>query len=77
MKGRRYRERSEAHAPCRSPIVPGTFGGRDSAGKHTLKKNCYHPTDDPPVPQTDTGSRVEYTKALRRLAVKELGKMTP
>ena len=51
--------------------------GADSAGNHTLEKNCYHPTVDAPVPQTDTGGRVEYTKALRRLAVKELGKMTP
>ena len=30
-----------------------------------------------PVPQTDTGGRVEYTKALERLMVKELGKLTP
>ena len=28
-----------------------------------------------PVPQTDTGSWVEYTKALERFAVKELGKI--
>ena len=31
----------------------------------------------PPVPQTDTGGRVEYTKALERFMVKELGKLTP
>ena len=30
-----------------------------------------------PVPQTDTGSRVEYTEALERIMVKELGKLTP
>ncbi len=30
-----------------------------------------------PVPQTDTGGRVEYTKALERFTVKELGKLTP
>ena len=28
------------------------------------------------VPQTDTRSRVEYTQALERFTVKELGKMT-
>lgn len=28
-----------------------------------------------PVPQTDTGSWVEYTKALELAAVKELGKL--
>ena len=30
-----------------------------------------------PVPQTDTGRRVEYTKANGRTLVKELGKMVP
>ncbi len=30
-----------------------------------------------PVPQTDTGRRAEYAKALGRTLVKELGKMTP
>ena len=29
------------------------------------------------VPQTDTGGRVENTKALERTQVKELGKMAP
>ena len=29
------------------------------------------------VPQTDTGSQVENTKALERTRVKELGKMVP
>jgi hypothetical protein len=30
-----------------------------------------------PVPQTDTGRRVENTKANGRTLVKELGKLTP
>ena len=30
-----------------------------------------------PVPETDTGGRVEDTKALERFTVKELGKLTP
>ena len=30
-----------------------------------------------PVPQTDTGGRVENTKALERFTVKELGKPAP
>ena len=29
------------------------------------------------VPQTDSGGRVEHTKALVRTVVKELGKLTP
>ena len=32
---------------------------------------------DKTVPQTDTGGRVEYTKALERTREKELGKLTP
>jgi hypothetical protein len=30
-----------------------------------------------PVPQSDTGRRVENTKAIGRTLVKELGKMAP
>jgi hypothetical protein len=30
-----------------------------------------------PVPQTDTGRKVENTKASEKTIVKELGKMTP
>jgi len=30
-----------------------------------------------PVPQTDAGRRVEYTKAIGRTLLKELCKMTP
>ena len=30
-----------------------------------------------PVPETDTGGRVEDTKALERFTVKELGKLAP
>ena len=29
------------------------------------------------VPETDTGGRVEYTKALERTVLKELGKLPP
>ena len=29
------------------------------------------------VPETDTGGLVEYTKALERMVLKELGKMPP
>jgi hypothetical protein len=29
------------------------------------------------VPQTDSGGRVEHTKALERTVVKELSKLTP
>ena len=30
-----------------------------------------------PVPETDTGGRVEDTEALERFTVKELGKLVP
>ena len=29
------------------------------------------------VPETDTGGKVEYTKALERMMLKELGKLHP
>jgi hypothetical protein len=29
------------------------------------------------VPETDTGGQVEYTKALERITLKELGKLHP
>jgi hypothetical protein len=32
---------------------------------------------DKTVPETDTGGQVEYTKALERTVLKELGKMHP
>ena len=32
---------------------------------------------DGPVPETDTGGRVENTEALERFTVKELGKLAP
>ena len=35
------------------------------------------PRHSRPVPETDTGGRVEYTEALERLTVKELGKLAP
>ena len=55
------------------------------------ERACSHKLDDPPlprkapveliavatVPQTDTGGRGEYPKALERTLLKELGKMTP
>ena len=46
--------------------------------EHTAEKNragCH--SRDGPVPQTDTGGRVENTEALERFTVKELGKLTP
>lgn len=45
-----------------------------------MKSHCQEKLlarDDIPVPQTDTGSRVENTKVSERTLVKELGKMTP
>ena len=41
------------------------------------KIRATRPSQGRPVPETDTGGRVEYTKALERFTVKELGKLTP
>ena len=40
--------------------------------RKTSKHNC-----QVPVPQTDSGRWVEYTKALEITLVKELGKLAP
>ena len=41
------------------------------------KTREYRLSHDGPVPETDTGGRVENTEALERFTVKELGKLTP
>ena len=41
------------------------------------RKASIESTADVTVPQTDTGGRGEYPKALERTLLKELGKMTP
>ncbi len=41
------------------------------------KIRAVRPTRRRPVPETDTGGRVENTEALERFTVKELGKLAP
>ena len=52
---------------------------RNKVGKSVMSHCREKPLDRErmPVPQTDTGSRVENTKVSERTLVKELGKMTP
>ena len=58
-------------------------GDEESACAHKLgdpqlpRKASVELTADVTVPQTDTGGRGEYPKALERTLLKELGKMTP
>ena len=58
-------------------------GDEESACAHKLdysqlsRKAPVELTADVTVPQTDTGGRGEYPKALERTLLKELGKMTP
>jgi hypothetical protein len=42
-----------------------------------LPGKASHAFSSATVPQTDTGGQVEYTEALERTLVKELGKMAP
>ena len=42
-----------------------------------LPRKAQQRVDTVPVPQTDTGGRVENTKAIGRTMVKELGKLHP
>jgi hypothetical protein len=62
------------------PRLPGRDEGRKSSclsgltGRPgTSGKQRRHET----VPETDTGGLVEYTQALERTVLKELGKMPP
>ena len=41
------------------------------------RKAAFHIEGLLTVPQTDSGGRVENTKALERIQAKELGKLTP
>ena len=40
-------------------------------------KQCQEIAPHKTVPETDTGGKVEYTKALERTVLKELGKLHP
>ena len=57
---------------------PGRKGPNIAVGKHawmeTRKAFCIYKA---PVPQTDTGSQEENSKAIGRSVVKELGKLIP
>ena len=46
-------------------------------GDPMLPRKASSDVDIRPVPETDTGSQVENTKAIGRTVVKELGKMPP
>ena len=68
--------------------MPQTMGQRREVMR---RARCAHELSDPKlprkapaeliamvtVPQTDSGGRVEYTKALERSLSKELGKLAP
>ena len=59
-------------------IVCEAFGRINSEGNQTTEKireGCL--SKGRPVPETDTGGRVENTEALERFTVKELGKLAP
>ena len=61
---------------------PGKYasppGRATAATEHAPEKiRRARPRTPGPVPETDTGGRVEDTKALERFTVKELGKLTP
>ena len=56
-----------------SSLIYGSGEVSDSMLPRKSSKGIWRVT----VPQTDTGRRVEYTKALERTLVKELGNLTP
>ena len=60
----------------RDVMSGGSFGFREATDP-MLPRKASKGVKAVTVPQTDTGRRVEYTKALERTLVKELGKLTP
>ena len=61
---------------CESGQYREPPGERTADGNILPRKPAKHIVTGP-VPQTDTGGRVEDTEALERFTVKELGKLTP
>ncbi len=72
--GRRPAGKSAGGAETRQYREPP--GERTAAGNMLPRKSAKH-IRARPVPQTDTGGRVEDTEALERFTVKELGKLAP
>ena len=71
-----------ASVECSEMRTPGSVSC-DGEGSTVPKSRKSHCREKPlvsevvPVPETDTGGRVENTKARGRTLVKELGKMAP
>ncbi len=57
-------------------MTSDSYGSREVAEPRLPRKTSWW-TAEVTVPQTDSGGRVEYTKALERTVVKELCKLTP
>ena len=71
-----------ASGETRENPFPGTMSceGEGSRVPKSRESHCREKplgSDRVPVPQTDTGGRVENTKARGKTLVKELGKMAP
>ena len=73
----------DVRRPSATNGVSTLRGDEEGACAHKLddsqlsRKASIESTADVTVPQTDTGGRGEYPKALERTLLKELGKMTP
>ena len=73
----------DVRRPSATNGVSTLRGDEEGACAHKLddsqlsRKASVELTADVTVPQTDTGGRGEYPKALERTLLKELGKMTP
>jgi hypothetical protein len=71
-----------ASGVCRQNRTLGTVSC-EGEGREVPKSRASHCREKPlvservPVPETDTGGRVEDTEARGRTLVKELGKMAP
>ena len=72
---------SRSSAPSPSQDGGGVSGVETTVKTNWLRRHCreksWHEASWVTVPQSDTGRRGEYPKALERTPVKELGKLAP
>ena len=64
------------HSKRREVMTSDSFGSHEVTDPMLPRKSSCRVVEVT-VPQTDSGRRVEYTKALERTVVKELCKLTP
>ena len=76
VQARRPRRLVNPLSQSREVMTSDCFGSREVV-EPMLPRKTSKRVRQATVPQTDSGGRVEHTKALERTVVKELSKLTP